>query len=765
MFLSHAGELRDLPEPRSFVTAVAAAVQHAGDVLVDVTHLSADPPARATVAGSDVFVLLAGFRYGTPVPDRPELSYAEHEFDVAGELGIPRLVFLLSDRVRGTARLFVDPRYGARQIAFRARLRDSGSVTADVDSPDHAETVVAEALARLPRAVTAAAPADRVWGIPARSGGFTGRRRHLKALHTALNAAKHSKVQALHGAGGVGKSALAVEYAHLHATEYDIGWWISAERPDLIPDQLAALAKAMDLADAADPPNSAVERLLDELRVRERWLLVFDDAENAAAIADYLPGGAGHVLITSRHPRWQPSAASMKVGDFTRRESVALLRSHLPDASDDDADRLAKALDDLPLAVDQAGAALAATGWTVATYCGQLAGRTQRLLPRHDPASGYPLSAAAAWQVTFDQLTGTDLAALQLVTLAAWLAPEPIPLTVFTDHPAALPEPLATAVGDPVEWARSLDVLRRRAVARVDHNAVLLHRIPAALLRTHSAIRRPGWAVQAVLLLAAATPADPWNQPATWPVWQVLLPHVAAVTDPDRDTGAVADDVDCLVELLATYLHARGRPDAARPYFERTHQRYTSRLGDDHPSTLACANSLAIALRDLGEVALAHELDQEILHRLGHIVDGDRPPTRDSALNLVIDLSAPVPRPEPAGRPRHRADDATDPRIVDAHERAWKHRQDILERRRRILGENHPDTLDSAHNLANTLHALGRHEQARELEQDTLERRRETLGEHHPDTLDSAHKLAKTLHILGNHEQAGELEKWFARSG
>src|ERR1700754_4141802 len=90
VFLSHTGELRDLPEPRSFVTAVAAAVQHGGDVLLDLTHLSADPPApaqldRTAVAGSDVFVLLAGFRYGTPVPDRPELSYAEHEFEVAGE--------------------------------------------------------------------------------------------------------------------------------------------------------------------------------------------------------------------------------------------------------------------------------------------------------------------------------------------------------------------------------------------------------------------------------------------------------------------------------------------------------------------------------------------------------------------------------------------------------------------------------------------------------------------------------------------------------
>lgn len=48
---------------------------------------------------------------------------------------------------------------------------------------------------------------------------------------------------------------------------------------------------------------------------------------------------------------------------------------------------------------------------------------------------------------------------MQLVTLAAWLAPEPIPLTVFTDHLTVLPEPLATTAGDPLEWARMVSVL------------------------------------------------------------------------------------------------------------------------------------------------------------------------------------------------------------------------------------------------------------------------------------------------------------------
>ena len=61
-----------------------------------------------------------------------------------------------------------------------------------------------------------------------------------------------------------------------------------------------------------------------------------------------------------------------------------------------------------------------------------------------------------------------------------------------------------------------------------------------------------------------------------------------------------------------------------------------------------------------------------------------------------------------------------------------------MTRRRRILGEDHPDTLTSASQLANDLFGLGNYPQARELQEETLTRRRRILGDDHPDTLFSA---------------------------
>jgi hypothetical protein len=65
-----------------------------------------------------------------------------------------------------------------------------------------------------------------------------------------------------------------------------------------------------------------------------------------------------------------------------------------------------------------------------------------------------------------------------------------------------------------------------------------------------------------------------------------------------------------------------------------------------------------------------------------------------------------------------------------------------------VLGEDHPDTLASAHNLAIDLYAMGEIEAARDLDQDTLDRKRRVLGEDHPDTLSSANNLAEDLRAL-----------------
>ena len=155
VFLSHTSELREFPAERSLVAAAEAAVSRAGDAIADMAYFAVrdgKPAAycQAQVRGCDIYVGLIGLRYGSPVPDQPEISYTELEFDTATEAGLERLVFLLDEDavVQIPPRWLQDhsPDLQHRQRAFRARLLECGITTGEFASPEQLEVLLFQAL-------------------------------------------------------------------------------------------------------------------------------------------------------------------------------------------------------------------------------------------------------------------------------------------------------------------------------------------------------------------------------------------------------------------------------------------------------------------------------------------------------------------------------------------------------------------------------------------------------------------------------------------
>jgi hypothetical protein len=571
----------------------------------------------------------------------------------------------------------------------------------------------------------------RIWNIPARNPGFTGRDGLLVAVREQLLAGDKAVVQALHGMGGVGKTQLATEYAHMFAGTYDLAWWVNAERGGLIGDQFAALGAELGCVEAGAGMGAVRVAVLAELRERGLWLLVFDNAEDRADVTLWLPGGGGHVLITSRERGWAEIAALVEVDVLARSESVAILQGRVTGLGEADADRLAAELGDLPLAIAQAAGFMAESGMPATEYLGLLQTRAGQLLTQGPPGS-YPRSLAAATQLIADRLAAEDPVAADLARVCSFLAPDPIPDELFTDALSVLPSDLAAQVGDPLAWRQTLAHLARQSLARIDHRGLQMHRLTQAILRDRltpdqaSATRK-----SAEAMLAANNPGEPGN-PATWPRWARLMPHVLAA-------DLAAADAPGLRQLACDgcwYLMARGDTRTAYDLAGDLHQRWRERLGDDHEHRQAVAHYLAWALRVMGRYAESRDLAEDTLHRDRRIQGLDHPSTLAAAHNLAVDL-----------------------RDLGEISAARDLAQDTLDRRRWVLGADHPETLRSASELASDLHALGELQAARKLDQDTLHCSRRGLGKDHPSTLLSANNLARDLRALGEVQAARELDQ------
>ncbi|RIJ71392.1 TIR domain-containing protein, partial [Nakamurella silvestris] len=516
---------------------------------------------------------------------------------------------------------------GEQRLLVPVRVQkfdDSGLLRARV-YVDLVDTDEEEAAARLlagvdvdrPRPTTAAFPGGKPAGgpalaagetafpgagpsvsnLPARNRVFSGREQILTGLYRRLadqRAAALVPAEALSGLGGVGKTSLALEFAHRFSSDYDTVWWIPAEEPAVAAQALADLGPRLGLPEI-DDVTEAVRAVHTRLRNTGRWLLVFDNAETPEQVQPLVPAsGGGQVLLTSRWPSWRGHAGTadhgaVEVGVWERGESVTFLAASLPGRPEPQLNSLAEMLGDLPLALEEAVAYLHETGEDLGAYLVLLDTRFAELFhlagaePAGTEGGGQDRrTVAAVWSVALDRVRDTAPSAEDLLNLLAHLAPD-TPRNLPAEHTDALPDPLGTAVADGLQYNEVLKTLGVYALVTSREGVIGVHRLVQAVTRERLAPDdRQRWAGTAVRLVAEAFPAS-GGQPENWAACETLLPHALAAVGHAEHHAAEPRATSSLLGRAGTYLRGRGQYRQAAVILGRALAIAEEALGPDHP--------------------------------------------------------------------------------------------------------------------------------------------------------------------------------------
>jgi transcriptional regulator with XRE-family HTH domain len=549
---------------------------------------------------------------------------------------------------------------------------------------------------------------------------LAGRERLLAELDTRLAAGVGPRLVALCGLGGVGKTSVALEYAHRHLTEVKVCWQFSAEDPELLAAEFAVFAAQLGVRNVADArdPVATVHGVLAQ--PGGGWLLIFDNVVKRTSLERFLPpAGDGRVLITTQNQHW-PTGQGLNVSVLGPEVASDFLLNRTTDSNRAAALELAVQMGGLPLALEQAAAYMQATGTTLGRYLHLFRDRQADLLARGE-AAGHPADVAATLGLALSRLAGEAPAAAGLVRLVAFLAPEAVPLDLlladektpglFGPEVAAEIGPL---LGDPVAFGDAVAALRRYSLVTPAGDAlVMVHRLVQAITRDQlSAEMASQWKQAAAALIEAAVPADP-EAPGAWPVCTLLLPHARVALNLTSNG----------MRQVAQSIGYSGNYSAARDLFRLiadSRADENDAYSHEHPDTLEARAAFAYWTGLAGDPAAARDQYAALLPIRQRILGPEHPDTLTTRADLAYWTGA-----------TGAAAAARDQYAV------------LLPIRQRILGPEHPDTLSTLSNIARWTGEAGDPAAARDQYAALLPIRQRILGPEHPDTLTTLSGLAR----------------------
>ncbi len=746
------------------MAAVERAVSACGHVIVDMADFPAadQPPAvlcRERVQGCQVYVGVLGTRYGSPVRDEPQVSYTELEFATATKAGLDRLMFLLDTdaaEVGIPPSKLIDHEFGARQEAFRCRVRDGKLVTGSFASPAELGQLVERSLRELAETRqqrTGSGIQGRqvldvvvIGEIPQEPLGFQPRADLLVALDAPGPRSRVVVVRAVTGMRGVGKTHLAAAYARAKLADcWRLVAWINAEDFGGVLAGLAEVATGLDLVAGKGDIEAAGRAVRHWLEVDgDRCLLVFDNATDPELLQRFIPAaGAARVIITSNQRSMANLGAAVPVDVFSEIEALAFLAERTGSADAKGARAVAVELGYLPLALAQAAAVIADQRLGYAIYLDRLRGMQIGESLRPVEAGQYPRGVAAAVLLSLEGVragddTGVCLAAMELVAVLSATGVGRILVHAAGRHGVLYRNgqsgELAPEVVD-----RALARLARSSLLTfsVDGSSVIAHRLVMRVVREQLAARNS-------LMVVCAAAAQ-------------LLDGLAESLRESRheNRGAIRDLVD---QIMALYESSAGCPPDSTLIRRLFRLRvwavfFLNQLGDsvaqailiaeplladgervlgaDHPDTVTMRNDLAAAYGTAGRTTEAISLLEQVLADRERVLGGDHPETLTIRNNLAFTYRE-------AGRTAE---------AITLHEQ-------LLPDRERVLGSDHPDTLRTRENLALAYHEAGRTAEAITLLEQVLADQERVLGGDHPHTLGTRTNLATAYLQAGRTAEA-----------
>ena len=677
---------------------------------------------------------------------------------------------------------------------------------------------------------------------PNSSALFTGREHIIEGLknHFAPQDQKDKQRKSflLYGMGGIGKTQICLKFVEVMGDRYVclIYWlfkslrsisrfshifWIDASSEDTITLSLKGLCFHPDAEAAVSLSSVSSQSALAWISsLQSEWLLVFDNADGGPEIVEkFIPSGSrGNILVTSRNKslgRVTTYENSLEVGQMLQNEAILLLlkASHLTGTSGnvyDLAQSIVNELCCLPLAVDQAGAAIEAGLCSIDSYLQNLSEHRMRLMNHSmfKGASQYNCTVYQTWDLSFYEIetrarrktSSQDgeaaQAAILILQTVAFFHHENILEAIFKeasihirpgdykDLEQKVKESITKLLqlGEGQSWnhiffREGIRVLRSFSLIKEGPSSGIyaVHPLMHKWNRDRMSLSQKQIMYKvAKLLLVHSTPLDEATE--SFAFRRLLLVHIKANYQFQQENH-VKNEFDELE--YAKFSRVMRENCMWKDLEDLQYQLINTRrkkFGENHHSTLKSMARLAFIFSKQGKYQEAERLHMQVLNLNTKLLGPEHPHTLTSMKSLAQNFSAQERCVEAEGLqiqvlnlctrllgPEHEFTLTSMKDLASTFMKQGKCREaenlhiQVLNLNTKLLGPEHPHTLTDMDDLALTFSEQKKHKEAEKLQMQVLDLRRNLLGPEHPKTLISMTNLTHIFSRQGNFEKT---EKW-----
>lgn len=278
----------------------------------------------------------------------------------------------------------------------------------------------------------AAAPKTYL-SLPAPLPEFVGRKRTIQEIQKVLTKTHRwdIPIAVLWGEGGIGKTEAAIHFAHAHAKEYSLIYWINAGSKEIYEKSIFSLAKHLGLFFNTDTSFeqilSRVHQVLNLHPYSKPWLLIYDNADEKITFPE---SGNGKIIVTSRNKEaWDPEQC-IELFPFSKNAIFNLCEAIDLGISNSDSDQLAEDLGCHPLALNQAIHYLKESPHlSLKEYLETLEKHKAAIYEKSSPAVRYQHDLLLTWNLTFSELAKDCPLASEWLQICGHLHPDRIPFS------------------------------------------------------------------------------------------------------------------------------------------------------------------------------------------------------------------------------------------------------------------------------------------------------------------------------------------------